>query len=72
MFDAPTPSDDQQTEVLAPLPHAAARCLRACSSHDHAHAEQLRAGHNRRHVPRLHVRSEREEVRARELAKEAR
>ena len=72
MFDANTPSDDQHTDALVPLPHAAARCLRACSSHDHAHAEQLRAGHNRRRVPRLHVCSEREEVRARELAREAR
>lgn len=72
MFDARTTADDQPNEALAALPHAAARCLRACSSHDHAHAEQLRAGHNRRHVPRLHVRSEREEVRARELAREAR
>ena len=72
MFDTCTTSDDQQTDTLVPLPHAAARCLRTCSNHDHAHAEQLRAGHNRRHAPRLHVRSEREEVRARELAREAR
>ena len=72
MFDAHTPSDDQPTDTLVPLPHAAARCLRACSNNDHAHAEQLRAAHNRRHAPRLHVRSEREEVSARELAREAR
>ena len=72
MFDARHTADDQPEEALAALPHAATRCLRLCSSLDHAHAEQLRAGHNRRHAPRLHVRSEREEVRARELAMEAR
>lgn len=72
MFNARTTADDQPNEALAALPHAAARCLRACSSHDHAHAEQLRAGHNRRHAPRLHVASERAEIRAREIGREAR
>lgn len=29
MFDARTTADDQPTETLVALPHAAARCLRA-------------------------------------------
>lgn len=72
MFEARHTADDQPDEALAALPHAATRCLRACSSHDHAHAEALRAGHNRRHAPRLIVRSDRAEMRARETAWESR
>ena len=72
MFDAHTSSDDQLVQTLAALPHVATRCLLACSSHDHTHAEELRAGHNRRHAPRLHVASERAEIRAREIGREAR
>lgn len=72
MLDARHTPDDQPDQALAALPHVATRCLRACSSSDHTHAEQLRAGHNRRHAPRLHVASERAEIRAREMGEEAR
>ena len=72
MFDARHTPDDQPDQVLAALPHVATRCLLACSSHDHSHAERLRARHNRRPVPRLHVASERAEIRAREIGWEAR
>lgn len=38
MFEASTPQDTDSA-----LPHAATRCMRACSCDDHATAEQLRA-----------------------------
>jgi len=58
MFD---PSSHEALEH-EPLPHTATRCLRACSSADHRHAEALRqgsAGENNRCMKRRAVRLKR-------------
>lgn len=72
MFESRETFDDQPNEALAALPHRAIQCLRACTCADHARAQALRQGHQKRPAPRLHVASKRTEVRARELAWEAR
>jgi hypothetical protein len=73
MFEA---SDTQHSD---PLPHAATRCLRACSCADHTTAEQLHVrsrdengrSHKRRSA-RIHRRSALREADAAELAQAVR
>lgn len=74
MFEA---SHHQDTDEQ--LPHAAARCLRTCSAHDHATAEALRArsgdtnGRARKYrAGRLMLRSAAAEAVAVDLAGESR
>lgn len=58
MFD----SSGYQPRDHEPLPHAASRCLRACSCADHTHAEVLRArsgGQNNRALKRRAARIKR-------------
>ena len=72
MFESRDKRDDQPGEALAVLPHRAIQCLRACTCADHARAQALRQGHQKRPAPRLHVACKLTEVRARELGQEAR
>lgn len=75
MFDSRTPPDTESGQ----LPHAATRCVRACSCADHATAERLRArssGENGRSRKRRAARLKRQaaagEANAAALAEESR
>ncbi len=72
MFESTPNPNDIDGDAPAALPHVAVRCLRSCTSADHAHAEGLRCGHTKRPIERLHAASLRTESRARELARGAR
>ncbi len=75
MFEGSTPQDTDPA-----LPHAATRCMRACSCDDHATAERLRArssgengkARNKRRSIRLKRRAAAGEADAIALAGEAR